>query len=181
MTAEAKFSRFPLSLPALSLSYNGGKDCLVLLVLYLSCLHRPPHHSTSTSECSHTSQSSYRLASINNVPTPPSLSAFLESIYIQSSHPFPEVDKFVTSSSAIYHLSLTRFTRESMKAAFEAYLEEKPQIKAIFVGTRRTDPHGGKLTHFDKTDRGWPEFMRIHPVIDWRYADIWVVSVPICC
>ena len=50
-------------------------------------------------------------------------------------------------------------------------------VRAIFVGTRRTDPHGERLTHFDRTDvdRGWPDFMRVHPVIDWHYVEIWAV------
>ena len=60
-----------------------------------------------------------------------------------------------------------------MREAFKSYLEDFPQVKAIFVGTRRTDPHGKNLTAFDPTDGGWPEFVRVHPVIDWHYADIW--------
>ncbi|KAI4130985.1 MAG: hypothetical protein LQ347_003172 [Umbilicaria vellea] len=60
-----------------------------------------------------------------------------------------------------------------MKAAFADYLQERSAVKCIFVGTRRTDPHGGDLTFFDRTDRGWPAFMRCHPVIDWHYAEIW--------
>jgi FAD synthetase len=64
-----------------------------------------------------------------------------------------------------------------MKEAFSLYLEEHKNVKAILVGTRRTDPHGEFLTHFDMTDKGWPSFMRIHPVIDWHYADIWAVSL----
>jgi FAD synthetase len=71
-----------------------------------------------------------------------------------------------------------------MKAAFSDYLASKPAIKAIFVGTRRTDPHGGNLTHFDMTDGGWPAFMRIHPVIDWHYVEIWEfirhLGIPYC-
>ena len=63
-----------------------------------------------------------------------------------------------------------------MKEAFEDYLNDKKGVKAIFVGTRRTDPHGATLEAFDPTDRGWPAFMRIHPVIDWHYAEIWTVS-----
>ena len=62
-----------------------------------------------------------------------------------------------------------------MKAAFEDYLAEKKEVRAIFVGTRRTDPHGGSLTSFDATDHGWPPFMRVHPVIDWHYVEIWGV------
>ena len=50
-------------------------------------------------------------------------------------------------------------------------------VKAVFVGTRRTDPHGALLTHFDETDADWPRFMRIHPVIDWHYREVWRVSL----
>lgn len=61
-----------------------------------------------------------------------------------------------------------------MATAFREYLSGTGKnIKAIFVGTRRTDPHGGELGAFDMTDRGWPEFMRVHPVLDWRYAEVW--------
>lgn len=71
-----------------------------------------------------------------------------------------------------------------MKEAFAEYLHENTSVQAIFVGTRRTDPHGGSLTHFDETDRGWPKFMRIHPVIDWQYQEIWhfirLFNIPYC-
>jgi FAD synthetase len=93
-----------------------------------------------------------------------------------SKHPFQEVEDFVVSSSATCSLSLARYAK-GMKDAFRDYLADSPEVKAIFVGTRRTDPHGADLTHFDKTDHGWPDFMRIHPVIDWHYVDIWTV----CC
>ena len=64
-----------------------------------------------------------------------------------------------------------------MRAALDAYLQDRPSLRAIFVGTRRTDPHGERLTHFDPTDAGWPAFMRVHPVIDWHYVEIWAVSL----
>ena len=71
-----------------------------------------------------------------------------------------------------------------MKDSFGDYLREHPEVKAIFVGTRRTDPHGATLKHFDPTDRGWPPFMRIHPVIDWHYVEVWAfiraLDVPYC-
>lgn len=66
-----------------------------------------------------------------------------------------------------------------MKEAFATYLSGHPEVEAIFVGTRRTDPHGGKLSEagFDMTDGGWPRFMRVHPVIGWHYAEVWAVCV----
>lgn len=97
-------------------------------------------------------------------------------MYIVSPHPFTEVDDFVNDSITRYKLDLARYAMP-MKEAFGVYLEEKRKVKAILVGTRRTDPHGETLTHFDETDKGWPKFMRVHPVIDWHYAEIWAVSI----
>lgn len=71
-----------------------------------------------------------------------------------------------------------------MKTAFATYLNAHPKVQAIFVGTRRTDPHGEFLGHFDPTDRGWPPFVRCQPVIDWHYREIWgflrELEVPYC-
>lgn len=151
----------PHSLEEISFSYNGGKDCLVLLILLLAALSN--HQSSSSSSSS------------SSKPKPKPLPLALPSVYILSPHPFPEVDTFVASSSAHYHLQLSRYA-SPMKEAFTQYLHDHPVVKAILVGTRRTDPHGADLTHFDLTDGGWPRFMRVHPVIDWHYREIWGVS-----
>ncbi|OQO09418.1 hypothetical protein B0A48_04816 [Cryoendolithus antarcticus] len=159
----------------LSISYNGGKDCLVLLILYLAALHR---YTTSPCPPKQTNGSPQAPAR-----TPEPLPQTLRSVYILSPHPFPEVDAFVATSAKTYHLSLARYAKP-MREAFTDYLANEPAIRAIFVGTRRTDPHGSALKHFDPTDRGWPAFMRIHPVIDWHYAEIWAfireLDVPYC-
>lgn len=111
--------------------------------------------------------------------TPPEPNARAETaikcVYIQAPHPFQEVEDFVEVSVKTYSLQLLEYAKP-MKAAFADYLHDTPSVKAIFVGTRRTDPHGEHLKHFDPTDSGWPPFMRIHPVIDWHYVDIWTVS-----
>ncbi|ROW04512.1 hypothetical protein VMCG_05024 [Cytospora schulzeri] len=187
------------SLEELSLSYNGGKDCLVLLVLILACL---PRHYESTSSATTESSSSPSSDSLSattttipknntnntltsqiptNTPAPPTpirpgtpqpFPTTLQSVYIVSPQPFAEVDAFVGESVARYHLDLCRYSLP-MRAALGAYLEERPRLRAVFVGTRRTDPHGASLAHFDPTDDGWPAFVRVHPVIDWHYAEIW--------
>ncbi|KAI7553339.1 putative FAD synthetase, partial [Hortaea werneckii] len=172
-------------LDELSLSYNGGKDCLVLLILYLSALHSRYSKTTALSNLDPTTSST-------NPPPPPqphtstpaqSLPQTLRSVYIVSQHPFQQVDDFVLTSSHTYHLSLARYAKP-MKEAFSDYLRDEPHVRAIFVGTRRTDPHGERLQYFDPTDGGWPAFMRIHPVIDWHYAEIWSfirhLEIPYC-
>lgn len=136
------------------------------MILYLSALHAHYGHEPkpSANDVNH--------ASITSTSTPPNLPEVLRSVYIITRDPFQAVDDFVNKSLKQYHLKLARFAKP-MREAFADYLEEVPPAKAIFVGTRRTDPHGENLTFFDPTDRGWPDFMRIHPVIDWHYAEIW--------
>lgn len=152
------------SLPELSLAYNGGKDCLVLLILYLCALHR---------------------RGLAQTPNPSSnIETAVQCCYIQDAHPFPEVEEFVAKSIKIYSLALLEYAKP-MKEAFADYLKDTPSVKAILVGTRRTDPHGANLKHFDPTDQGWPTFVRVHPVIDWHYVDIWTfiryLNIPYCC
>ncbi|KAI1825964.1 adenine nucleotide alpha hydrolases-like protein [Xylaria intraflava] len=157
----------------ISISYNGGKDCLVLLIILLACLARsyPPPDKDRPHKAS--SESS----------DPAGFPEKLQAVYIVSPHPFSEIDDFVVSSSAEYKLDVRRYEL-GMKQGLREYLADRPAIKAIFVGTRRTDPHGERLTHFDPTDGGWPDFMRVHPVIDWHYAEIWTfirhLGIPYC-
>jgi FAD synthetase len=85
------------------------------------------------------------------------------------------VQSFVATTAHEYRLDLASFS-DGMRAALADYLVERPGLRAVFVGTRRTDPHGAALRHFDPTDEGWPACMRVHPVIDWHYVEIWAVS-----
>ncbi|KAJ5718493.1 hypothetical protein N7488_004139 [Penicillium malachiteum] len=163
VVAEA-VSKYNIS--GLSLSYNGGKDCLVLLILFLAGLHPYSSHVKQSQDSNTTSTADDSIES-----------GMIPSIYALPPDPFPAVEEFVLSSAKAYHLSITKYTTEpphtTLKSSFEDYLARHPNVRGIFVGTRRTDPHGAKLTHFDRTDGGWPDFMRIHPVIDWHYAEIW--------
>jgi FAD synthetase len=172
------------SFPHLSISYNGGKDCLVLLILYLSVLH------------THFTQPVSRRKDGDSSTFPTSI----PSIYAKPPDPFPAVTRFVSQSTKTYHLDLTHIptlgkpshshplainnqinqpkAAFTFPGAFAYYLSltstsTSKGITAIFVGTRRTDPHGHHLTHFDPTDKNWPAFMRIHPVIDWHLSEIW--------
>ena len=52
------------------------------------------------------------------------------------------------------------------------------------MGTRRTDPYSSDLNIFQMTDSNWPQIMRVSPLLDWHYSDIWdyllYYKVPYC-
>ncbi|KAJ5783204.1 hypothetical protein N7457_004978 [Penicillium paradoxum] len=163
---RAALKRYKLS--ELSVSYNGGKDCLVLLILFLAGLHPSTGNDSNITPPSPTDlEAEAQIAA----------ATFIPSIYALPPDPFDAVEDFVITSAEAYHLSITKYTTappaSTLRSSFEDYLARHPGVRAIFVGTRRTDPHGAQLTHFDRTDGGWPDFMRVHPVIDWHYAEIW--------
>jgi FAD synthetase len=156
-----------------TLSFNGGKDCTVLVHILAAVLRRKKRRGTGDDklEC-------------------------IPSLYITCTSPFQEVEDFVGESIRRYNLLLVR-QRGSMKEALEKYLNGQGDeegsaagtgnatsqqqnghhphrhVKAIFVGTRRTDPHGADLTPRKQTDPGWPEVERIQPILDWSYQDVW--------
>ncbi|CAO3589814.1 unnamed protein product [Absidia cylindrospora] len=131
---------------AIALSFNGGKDCTVLLHLVVAVLSRLGHEKND----------------------------LLRAVYVTYPNPFPHVDEFVNVCSKRYHLDCVLIPVSTMGQALQQYLDIcQPKPKAIFVGIRRNDPFAENLTHFDMTDDGWPEFMRVHPIIDWSYKDIW--------
>ncbi|ORE05505.1 adenine nucleotide alpha hydrolases-like protein [Rhizopus microsporus var. microsporus] len=138
-----------------SLSFNGGKDCTVLLHLVAAVLSRLGH---------------------SQIP--------IKTVFVTYPNPFPHVDAFVKVCIRRYGLDCV-YIPGPMKPALQQYLDQtKPRPCAIFVGIRRTDPYAENLTCFDKTDKGWPEFMRVQPIIDWSYKDIWdfllLLGVPYC-
>jgi len=137
----------------------------------------------------------------------PAALAPLKSIYITCSSPFDAVEEFVSEAKGVYNLDLFRTSPGGipMKEALSIYQRAEPGVKAILVGTRRDDPHGsacsipnmtflvasincsfhiGKLDFKTPTDPDWPSFLRVHPIINWTYDQIWEYlqrfSVPYC-
>lgn len=62
-------------------------------------------------------------------------------------------------------------------------LSDCPEVQAIFMGTRGSDPRGN-VGEFAPTDAGWPAVMRVHPVLHWTYAEVWrflrTLNLPYC-
>ncbi|CAE6489461.1 unnamed protein product [Rhizoctonia solani] len=93
----------------------------------------------------------------------------------------------VGTSIKAYNLRLVRVSG-SMCEALQTYLDTQDGkgVEAVLVGTRRNDPHGAKLEFLQHCDPGWPNLLRVHPIINWSYAQVWEylchprLKVPYC-
>ncbi|GMM27455.1 FMN adenylyltransferase [Martiniozyma asiatica (nom. inval.)] len=147
----------------LAISYNGGKDCLVLLIIYMAAI--------------------YSYYGDNHPP--------VKAVYIHSEPGFSQQMKFLFESVKFFKLKFTvvntysaspnigyqnienlQAERPTLAAGFETYLKYHP-VKMIIAGIRRSDPHGAKLKTRELTGGNWPKFVRINPILEWNTAKIW--------
>lgn len=99
------------------LSFNGGKDCTVLLHLVWAVNKK-----------------------LNK-------GAKINTLYVRSDDPFEEVDSFIEQSAQRYDLNLMT-VNGLIKTELENLTKNHAEIKAMFMGTRRTDPYSDKLKPF---------------------------------
>lgn len=91
--------------------FNGGKDCTVLLDLLMRY---------------------YQVYKIDSDAIP--------MLYIESDDSFEEIDEFVVECVNKYNVKLIKY-KDSLKAALTHMTQDMPDIKAVFVGSRSTDPY----------------------------------------
>ena len=67
----------------------------------------------------------------------------LKALYIRRGQPFPEVELFIKKSQERYNLEMITIEGR-IKDALGDLKQQHPEIKAVVMGTRRTDPHSCK-------------------------------------
>ncbi|KAJ3387807.1 FAD1 flavin adenine dinucleotide synthetase [Entophlyctis sp. JEL0112] len=181
----------------LAISFNGGKDCTVMLHLLLRALAQLQHDQLQLHQQDRKTQRPGPEVNLSNLEkkheqTPDHqqlqqslrVSVPIPCLYVTAADPFPEVDDFVQRAADLYNLKVYK-TSQPMKIALKSFLGEFPEVKAVLVGTRRTDPYSQHLKPFDPTDGDWPPCMRVHPILDWSYQQIWAYlrshCVDYCC
>lgn len=147
-------------------SFNGGKDSTVLLHLLRAgfYLHKEKMKKSNGSQ-------------LDCMPECP-----IRTIYFESPCAFPEINSFTYETATKYDLQL-EIIRLDFKSGLENLVKEKP-TKAIFLGTRIGDPNAVGQEQFSPSSPGWPPFMRVNPILDWSYRDVWAFlltcKVPYC-
>eukprot|EP01135_Chromosphaera_perkinsii_P003275 Nk52_evm50s239 gene=Nk52_evmTU50s239 len=161
-----------------SMSFNGGKDCTVLLHLFYCVVRK------------FIKEGKLRLNTPRSSPLPAGEMAVVDpmpvkihAVYIKSDNAFKEVNEFVEECVKRYNLDMVHI-HGTVHDGLITLKKEHPEIKAVSVGTRHTDPFCADLKPFHKTDPSWPEFMRVHPILDWSYGDVWRylrdLEIPYC-
>lgn len=133
------------------MSYNGGKDCTVLLDLALKAMP-------------------------SNVCIPV--------VYVRPEDHIPELEQFAQNTCMSNpRLRLYEYSGCSLKEGLGMFIRET-SVGGVLVGLRGSDPFGGLVKPLIPTDNGWPAFIRIHPMLDWSYHDVWtylkINNIPYC-
>ncbi|KAL8614318.1 hypothetical protein ACOMHN_007656 [Nucella lapillus] len=139
------------SLKEICIGFNGGKDCTALLHLFHAVI-----------------QKKY-----------PEEQGKRQALYIRSRLPFPEVELFVQQACSRYGLQLIRYEGR-IKENLASLKEDHPDIKAVLMGTRTTDPYSDHLQSFSMTDPDWPQLMRVNPILTWNYETVWKFLRSLC-
>lgn len=138
----------------LSISYNGGKDCQVLLILYLASLYK---------------KYSQHLHSVKFNK--------IYAVYLKTYENFNSLLKFIETSSLEYQLQLYVTQTASMETALREYLAslklEHQEQTGILLGTRATDARNYTMTTIQPTDKNYPKFIRLQPILNWKLSNIW--------
>lgn len=143
------------------ISFNGGKDCCVVLYLMYACALR-----------------------LGGARLP------LKVVILSIANSFPELDEFIYNELRAFYADALDYvvlddTTKTIKQRLFELKSRKPRLVNILMGTRRSDgAYFHSLGEFAPTDVDWPPFVRVNPILDWSYSEIWLfirwLKLPYC-
>lgn len=146
-------------------AFNGGKDATVVLYLALAALGKLVSKRTDRK-------------GNDNVT--------LHCLYLEGkgNDNFTEVDAFVEKVIAANPVLSCVYVQLGIREGIEHFVRNRQQTCAFVMGTRRSDPHGVSMERFEPSSPDWPPFMRVNPILNWRYHDVWrflrTFNIPYC-
>lgn len=136
----------------LVVSFNGGKDACVIfhLVKYVLC-------KQGKSKVFGQPNSKH----LNNES--------LDIIYFANEETeFPEILSFLDETKSKNGIDYYEITG-SFKDGMQKLVNDNKC--GVIMGLRKGDPYTeNTVTHFEASSEGWPEFMRIYPILNWTYG-----------
>ncbi|KAG5459045.1 MAG: hypothetical protein BJ554DRAFT_616 [Olpidium bornovanus] len=130
----------------LCLSFNGGKDSTAVLHLAAAAwsrycsLHGRPRPGAGELPSQPPSVSPASPPQHDRSPAARRLQIF----YQTHDDAFDEEEEFVRHAVDVYSLDMVKIDGLTVRAALQQFLDNNPAVRAVLVGTRRTDPHGGR-------------------------------------
>ena len=126
----------------IALSFNGGKDCTVILHLL-------------------------RVYSAVSQQGTDNVYRRIKYVHFVKDNEFEEIKSFREAIEQAYGIQVQLYSAD-FKGEVQRLIDEQG-VKAIIMGNRRTDPYSAELTAICKSSPGWPEFTRVFPILDWGY------------
>lgn len=107
----------------------------------------------------------------------------LKSFFLKSNDEFPEMSQYIDEVKNYWKHDFNTIETSSLRDGLSTIID-KYGMRAIFLGVRKSDPEGANVRSFEPTSNGYPKAMRIFPLLDWTYKDIWdyldTLKLPVC-
>ena len=160
-TIMQSFSKYGISSTAVS--YNGGKDSDVCAHLWRMALFLYLENQGRLGEYQETLESSLF-------------------IVFHSPFDFEEINNHLQDTITNIGVQVIH-SNKSFKEGLDIIISSF-QVKAILLGVRRTDPYASDLQPHTHSTPDFPPFMRILPILNWTFGDVWdfifTFSIPYC-
>ncbi|CAH8830646.1 unnamed protein product [Trichobilharzia szidati] len=188
----------------LVICFNGGKDCTVLLHLVYAVVCRRNNTSTTDAKSEYNNctrdencMKLPKLLYIRSHSTFPEIEMFVQKTidlyYLSTSRILrPDLQQCDSHKTDLSSLSGSRCPSDNAVVVYEGpikdvlgrFLQDYPNIKGAFMGTRYSDPGAHNMAPMKMSDPGWPQILRINPLLNWTYSEIWdflrSLSLPYC-